>query len=227
MSPAATSAALDSFNQIATVRIELRDSNPVIWRQVEVFGHHLLLAIVAGAVDRDLARGTVDQDFHRMLERRALLHQVVAQEPEVTALGKDGGFVVDRAIPEVEHQSAGYPIATGDLNEITIGEGVSRERAQNQKTVDHTLGVANSNRLRGHRSWLKQCGAGYQNSERGGPNTFYHPNIHKLDFLFPPEALAMLRHRVRYRVVAAVSPTIRWNKRRDAAGNMAGNDRSD
>ena len=36
MSPAATSAAFDSFNQIATVRIELRDSDPVIWRQVEV-----------------------------------------------------------------------------------------------------------------------------------------------------------------------------------------------
>jgi hypothetical protein len=36
MSPAASSAAFDSFHQIATVRIELRDSDPVIWRQVEV-----------------------------------------------------------------------------------------------------------------------------------------------------------------------------------------------
>ena len=36
MSPAGSSAAFDSFNQIATVRIELRDSDPVIWRQVEV-----------------------------------------------------------------------------------------------------------------------------------------------------------------------------------------------
>ena len=36
MSPATTSAAFDSFNQIASVRIELRDSDPVIWRQVEV-----------------------------------------------------------------------------------------------------------------------------------------------------------------------------------------------
>jgi hypothetical protein len=30
------SNAVDSFNEIATVRIELKDSNPVIWRQVEV-----------------------------------------------------------------------------------------------------------------------------------------------------------------------------------------------
>src|ERR1700693_2671644 len=36
MSPAGNSPAFDNFNEIATVRIELRDSNPVIWRQVEV-----------------------------------------------------------------------------------------------------------------------------------------------------------------------------------------------
>ena len=36
MSPAGNSSAFDNFNEIATVRIELRDSNPVIWRQVEV-----------------------------------------------------------------------------------------------------------------------------------------------------------------------------------------------
>jgi hypothetical protein len=36
MSPARRSTAFDSFNEIATVRIELRDSDPVIWRQVEV-----------------------------------------------------------------------------------------------------------------------------------------------------------------------------------------------
>jgi hypothetical protein len=36
MSPAGRSAAFDSFNEIATVRIALRDSDPVIWRQVEV-----------------------------------------------------------------------------------------------------------------------------------------------------------------------------------------------
>jgi hypothetical protein len=36
MSPAGNSSAFDSFDEIVTVRIELRDSNPVIWRQVEV-----------------------------------------------------------------------------------------------------------------------------------------------------------------------------------------------
>jgi hypothetical protein len=36
MSPAKSSTAVDSFNEIASVRIELKDSDPVIWRQVEV-----------------------------------------------------------------------------------------------------------------------------------------------------------------------------------------------
>jgi hypothetical protein len=34
MSPA--SIAADSINEIATLRIELKDSDPVIWRQVDV-----------------------------------------------------------------------------------------------------------------------------------------------------------------------------------------------
>jgi hypothetical protein len=36
MSPPGSSAAFDSFNEITTVRIELRDTDPVMWRQVEV-----------------------------------------------------------------------------------------------------------------------------------------------------------------------------------------------
>ena len=36
MSPARQNAASDSFNEIATVRIELRDTDPLIWREVEV-----------------------------------------------------------------------------------------------------------------------------------------------------------------------------------------------
>ena len=36
MSPSATTTASDSVNEIATVRIELRDTDPLIWREVEV-----------------------------------------------------------------------------------------------------------------------------------------------------------------------------------------------
>jgi hypothetical protein len=36
MSPIRQNVASDSFNEIATVRIELRHADPLIWRQVEV-----------------------------------------------------------------------------------------------------------------------------------------------------------------------------------------------
>jgi hypothetical protein len=36
MSPARQNAASDSFNEIATVDIELRHTDPLIWRRVEV-----------------------------------------------------------------------------------------------------------------------------------------------------------------------------------------------
>ena len=36
MSPTRKTPATDSFNEIASVRIELKDSDPLIWRQVEV-----------------------------------------------------------------------------------------------------------------------------------------------------------------------------------------------
>ena len=36
MSPARTSTAAASVSEIATVRIELKDTDPLIWRQVEV-----------------------------------------------------------------------------------------------------------------------------------------------------------------------------------------------
>lgn len=36
MSPSPKTAASDSINEIATVRVELRDTDPLIWREVEV-----------------------------------------------------------------------------------------------------------------------------------------------------------------------------------------------
>ena len=36
MSPSPKTAAAESVNEIATVRIELRDTDPLIWREVEV-----------------------------------------------------------------------------------------------------------------------------------------------------------------------------------------------
>ncbi len=62
---AGSSGAFDSFNQIVTVRIELRDSDPVIWRQVEVPTSitlktlHNVIQIVMGWLDYHLWEFTI------------------------------------------------------------------------------------------------------------------------------------------------------------------------
>src|SRR5579863_1646996 len=95
-----------------------------------------------------------------MRKRRTLLNEVVAKEPEGAILGENGGFVMNGAVLEVEHQLGGYAVATGDLNDITVSEGVTFQRAQHQETVDRSLRIANAYGLRRGYGWLKQRGAG-------------------------------------------------------------------
>jgi hypothetical protein len=109
-----------------------------------------------------------------MLERGTPLNEVVVQEPEVTTLGEDSSLVVERAILEVEHQPATHSIAMGDLNEVTVGESLARQRPQNQKSMDQAFGVANSDWGSPHCSSLKQRGPGHQDSDQGEPNTLSH-----------------------------------------------------
>ena len=65
MSPARKTTATDSFNEIATVRIELVDSDPLIWRQVEVPTSitlkvlHDVIQIVMGWLDYHLLEFTI------------------------------------------------------------------------------------------------------------------------------------------------------------------------
>ena len=70
MSPSAKSAASDSVNEIATVRIELRDSNPLIWREVEVPTSitlkvlHDIIQGVMGWFDYHLWEFTIDKQTY-------------------------------------------------------------------------------------------------------------------------------------------------------------------
>ena len=65
MSPSSKTNASDSFNEVATVRIELRDTDPVIWRQVEVPTSislkvlHGIVQIVMGWFDYHLRKFTI------------------------------------------------------------------------------------------------------------------------------------------------------------------------
>jgi hypothetical protein len=57
------------------------------------------------------------------------LDLVIAYEPENTALRKDDGFFIYRAVFEAKNRVASHAIATGELRCITLGEDVAFERA--------------------------------------------------------------------------------------------------
>ena len=65
MNPTSQNVASDSFNEIATVRIELRHTDPLIWRQVEVPTSitlkvlHDIIQVVMGWFDYHLWEFTV------------------------------------------------------------------------------------------------------------------------------------------------------------------------
>ena len=67
MGPARMNTAFDSFNEIATVRIELRHTDPVIWRQVEVPTSitlkvlHRIIQAAMGWFDYHLWEFTIDE----------------------------------------------------------------------------------------------------------------------------------------------------------------------
>jgi hypothetical protein len=106
------------------------------------------------------------------VERRALLHEVVAQESEITALRKDCGFIVDGAVLKSEHQMAGHSIALGYLDRVTVGEGFTLYCAKQQKAVDHALGAAHGYLRRKQHVRLEQSYAGHYDGKRFGSDMF-------------------------------------------------------
>ena len=84
---------------------------------------------------RNLAGGGIDNDIHRMRERRPFLHVVIAYETKTKMLGKDRCFVIKRAVFEVEHQMGDDPASFGDLKQVTSGKFFSFQCAQHEKAV--------------------------------------------------------------------------------------------
>ena len=99
-----------------------------ICRQLHTLARRFFFAVVIGVVDRNLSGGGRDRDFGCVRKRRALLHEVIADEPEVAALRKNGSFFCARTILEAEYQAAGDPIAMGNLGEIAFRD-LSARRA--------------------------------------------------------------------------------------------------
>lgn len=81
---------------------------------------------------------------------RSLLHGVIRDEPELSALGEDGGFILERAVFEPIGETNGNLAASHPLGEITYGDELSVERAHDEKTVRQTFFVTYGNIRCGH-----------------------------------------------------------------------------
>ena len=83
-----------------------------------VVGDSLFAMVVVA--NGDVAGRGVDRHLERLLEGWSLLYEVVAQQREMPTLGEDGGFIIQRAVLEVEHETAGDAIAPSVLNQIAV-----------------------------------------------------------------------------------------------------------
>jgi hypothetical protein len=88
-------------------------------------------------------------------EIRAALNVVVGNEAEDAALRIYGGFVVERAVFEMEGETRRYAIAAHDLNKVASSKNLALLGGQRQEAVQCPLEVMNPN-------WL--CGDQERNS---------------------------------------------------------------
>src|SRR2546428_4101810 len=113
---------------------------------------------------------------------------MIGQQPEMTTLREDGGFVVGRAVLEAKHKPRGHPIAASVLNQIAARQHGSVERAQRKETVHQTFGMSYGHGFCGRFGWPEQCGAGEQRDEDVRPtlvSASSHPAVTcKSDSLF-------------------------------------------
>src|SRR6266403_981802 len=75
---------------------------------------------------------------------------MIADQPEGTALGKDCGLIIERAVAKVKGEPRSNPVAMSDLNEIARGESGALKRFENEESVEGSLGAAYRNRVGVH-----------------------------------------------------------------------------
>src|SRR5882757_4673900 len=66
----------------------------------------------------DLAGDGVDEHVERLRKGGTALDVMVADQPEDSVLGEDGGLVVEGAIAKVKGEPRSNPVAMSDLNEF-------------------------------------------------------------------------------------------------------------
>src|ERR1700730_6283057 len=107
----------------------------------------LLFSIIIRVTGGGVAIGTVDGELHGgVLKCRTLLRQVVAQESESIALGKDHRLFVQRTVLKMKNHFTGHSVSASSLGQLTCCDGLALRRAQKQKAMNKTLPVE-------HRKW--------------------------------------------------------------------------
>jgi len=109
-----------------------------------------------------------------MLERRASLDEVVAQESESALLSEYGLVLIDGTVFEAKYQLVRYTISARDLCHFTVSDGLAFTRSQHKKAMHQAFHVPHGYRICRQGGWLEQGGTGQQNDEQLGPDMFPH-----------------------------------------------------
>jgi hypothetical protein len=87
------------------------------------------------------------------------LHETVAYELELSALGIDRRLILKRPVSVVEHDVRGDLVAAYGLDRVAIGRNLSVRCADHEKAMETAFGIANVDRLRRHQARPEQQGA--------------------------------------------------------------------
>ena len=116
-----------------------------IRRQMKLGGLDLVLAVFSCRANNDLAGAAIDEEVDWLREGGTFLNMVVSDESEGTALGKDGSFVVDGAVFEVEGQLRGNLAAADNLYKIARCHDMAVFGTQLEKAMNGAPRIANGN----------------------------------------------------------------------------------
>src|SRR5262249_52584135 len=94
------------------------------------------------------AAASLDARLERLGEGRSALHDAIALEAEHTALRKDHGLVVQRAIAEPEDKAAFDSIVSGNLCDLACGYLFAVDGPQNREAMREAFSETNGDGCR-------------------------------------------------------------------------------
>src|SRR5215472_2306175 len=135
-----------------------REQQPVrnVFGKFHPLVYVLRFAVAVDVMDLDLSCRGIDPGFHRLLEGRALLDEMVRPNPEPAALRKSCFFLVKRAVLEMKYQLTVDEIAFRVLVDLAVSEPLAVGRSKSEEPVHQTLAVANRDQLRQRRLHRKR-----------------------------------------------------------------------